>query len=98
VNGGPFGQARCLRDGVPGTGVGYCYRPRRKPRVRMRSTDIGRGREGKPYDGANAYVMHFDKGQMPPVDGFGRCHVRRRLFFVANKLNRYTLSSRNKLR
>ena len=26
--------------------------------------------DGKPYDGANRYVMHFDKGQTPPVDGF----------------------------
>jgi hypothetical protein len=26
--------------------------------------------DGKPYDGANRYVMHFDKGKMPPVDGF----------------------------
>src|SRR5262245_46997671 len=26
--------------------------------------------EGKAYSGANKYVMHFDKGQMPPVDGF----------------------------
>ena len=26
--------------------------------------------EGKPYMGTNKYVMHFAKGQMPPVDGF----------------------------
>ena len=26
--------------------------------------------DGKPYSGANKYVMHFDKGEMPPVDGF----------------------------
>jgi hypothetical protein len=25
---------------------------------------------GKPYSGANKYVMHFPKGQTPPADGF----------------------------
>ena len=25
--------------------------------------------EGKAYDGENKYVIHFDKGQLPPVDG-----------------------------
>ena len=26
--------------------------------------------EGKPYDGAHQYVLHLDKGQMPPAKGF----------------------------
>ena len=25
---------------------------------------------GKPLDGANAYVLHFDKGALPPVNAF----------------------------
>ena len=25
---------------------------------------------GKPLDGANNYIIHFDKGQTPPVDAF----------------------------
>ena len=55
--------------------------------------------EGKPYDGANAYVMHFDKGQMPPVDGFWSLTMYDAdYFFVPNKLNRYTLSSRSKFK
>jgi hypothetical protein len=55
--------------------------------------------DGKPYDGANKYVMHFDKGQMPPVDGFWSLTMYdAEYFFVANKLNRYTLSSRNKFK
>ncbi len=52
---------------------------------------------GKPYDGANKYVMHFEKGQMPPVDGFWSLTMYNgEYFFVDNPLNRYTLSSRNK--
>jgi len=55
--------------------------------------------EGNPYDGANKYVMHIDKGQMPPADGFWSLTMyNAEYFFVANKLNRYTLSSRDKFK
>jgi hypothetical protein len=55
--------------------------------------------EGKPYDGANKYVMHLNKGEMPPVDGFWSLTMYDAdYFFVANKLNRYTLSQRNKFK
>ena len=51
--------------------------------------------EGKPYDGSKKYVMHFDKGQTPPVNGFWSLTMYdEKYFFVANPLNRYTLSSR----
>ena len=55
--------------------------------------------DGKPYAGANKYVMHFDKGQMPPVNGFWSLTMYdAEYFFVDNPLNRYTLSARNKLK
>ena len=55
--------------------------------------------EGKAYDGTNKYVMHFDKGEMPPVDGFWSLTMyNAEYFFVANPLNRYTLSARNDLK
>jgi Protein of unknown function (DUF1214)/Inosine-uridine preferring nucleoside hydrolase len=54
---------------------------------------------GKEHDGAsNKYVMHIDKGQFPQVNGFWSLRMYdAAYFFVPNKLNRYTLSSRNKL-
>jgi len=53
--------------------------------------------DGKPYVGTNKYVMHFDKGQLPPVDGFWSLTMyNEQMFFVNNPLNRYTLSARNK--
>jgi hypothetical protein len=53
---------------------------------------------GKPYSGANKYVMHFPKGQLPPVDGFWSLTMyNSEYFFVDNPLNRYTLSARNDL-
>jgi len=53
---------------------------------------------GKEYDGAsNKYVMHVDKGQFPPVNGFWSLTMYdANYFFVPNALNRYTLSARNK--
>jgi hypothetical protein len=52
---------------------------------------------GQPYSGANKYVMHFNKGELPPVDGFWSLTMYNgEYFFVDNPLNRYTLSSRNK--
>jgi hypothetical protein len=58
-------------------------------------TDAG----GKPYDGANKYVMHFEKGQLPPVDGFWSLTMyNAAYFFVANPLNRYSISARQSLK
>lgn len=54
--------------------------------------------EGKPYDGAHKYVMHFPKGQTPPVNGFWSLTMYNdQYFFVESAPNRYTLSPRNKL-
>jgi hypothetical protein len=53
--------------------------------------------DGKEYDGTKHYVMHFDKGQFPPVDGFWSLTMYDKdMFFVPNVLKRQTLSSRNK--
>jgi len=48
---------------------------------------------GVPYNGANRYVMHLAKGELPPVDAFWSVTMYNdQFFFVANPLNRYTLS------
>jgi hypothetical protein len=53
--------------------------------------------DGRPYNGANKYVLHFAKGEFPPVNGFWSLTMYDAdYFFVANPLNRYTLSARNK--
>ena len=54
--------------------------------------------DGKDYDGNNKYVIHFEKGQMPPVNGFWSLTMYdANHFFVPNALNRYTLSQRDNL-
>ena len=49
---------------------------------------------GKPLDGANNYVLHFDKGQTPPVNAFWSVTLYDpQGFQVANPLNRFAVSS-----
>lgn len=51
------------------------------------------------YTGEKRYVMHFAKGELPPVDGFWSLTMYDAgYFFVDNPLNRYTVSQRNKLK
>jgi hypothetical protein len=56
--------------------------------------------DGKPYDGANKYVVHFaSKKDLPPANAFWSLTMYNGdYFFVDNPLNRYTLSSRNQLK
>jgi len=50
--------------------------------------------EGKPLDGANSYVIHFDKDATPPVDAFWSVTLYGAdSFFIANPINRYAISS-----
>jgi len=51
------------------------------------------------YDGANKYVVHFDKGQTPPAEGFWSITMYDTgYFFVANPINRYSISPRQNLK
>jgi hypothetical protein len=55
--------------------------------------------DDKTYDGANRYVMRFSKGQTPPVEGFWSLTMYDgNYFFVANPLNRYSISPRQNLK
>ena len=48
------------------------------------------------YSGDKKYVMHFKKGELPPVNGFWSMTMYDKdYFFVPNPLNRYTVSQRN---
>ena len=55
--------------------------------------------DGKPYSGANTYVMHFPKGEAPPAAGFWSLTMyNAEYFFVDNPLNKYTVSPRDALK
>jgi hypothetical protein len=49
---------------------------------------------GRPLDGSNKYVLHFDKGATPPVDAFWSITLYDRDGFqIGNSLNRFAVSS-----
>jgi hypothetical protein len=53
--------------------------------------------EGKTLSGAHEYVVHFAKGEQPPVQGFWSLTMYdTEGFFVANRLDRVNLSQRSK--
>jgi hypothetical protein len=54
---------------------------------------------GKPLTGTNTYVIHFIKGETPPVQGFWSITMYdKQYYFYPNPLNKLTLSTRNKLK
>ncbi|MEO8603320.1 MAG: DUF1214 domain-containing protein [bacterium] len=53
---------------------------------------------GEALNGAQRYVMHFAKGQLPPANAFWSLTMYNdRQFFVANPLGRYAIGDRDKL-
>ena len=55
--------------------------------------------DGNDYSGANKYVMRFPKGQLPPVKGFWSLTMYdANYFFIANPMNRYSISARQNLK
>jgi hypothetical protein len=55
--------------------------------------------DGKPMDGANKYVMHFTKEEMPPVGAFWSVTMYdAEGFQVANQLNRFAIGDRDELK
>jgi len=55
--------------------------------------------EGKPYSGANRYVLHFDKGKFPPAGAFWSVTLYDKDGFqVPNVLSRFAIGDRDKLK
>jgi len=53
----------------------------------------------KKFSGEHKYVMHFDKGGMPPAQAFWSVVMYDKDYFlVPNSINRYTVSSRSKFK
>jgi hypothetical protein len=51
--------------------------------------------EGNTLNGANKYVLRFEKGQTPPVDGFWSLTMYNQDgFFIENPINRYAIGNR----
>jgi hypothetical protein len=52
------------------------------------------GTDGQPLSGANNYLMHFDKGNLPPVNAFWSLSIYNAttFMFVPNSINRYSVN------
>ena len=49
----------------------------------------------EPYEGGHSYTLRFAKGKLPPVKGFWSLTMYdEQMFFVANPINRYSMSLR----
>ena len=54
--------------------------------------------DGKPYSGANKYVLRFEKGKLPPANAFWSVTLYDKDGFQApNQFNRFALGDRDKL-
>jgi hypothetical protein len=48
--------------------------------------------QGQPLNGNNSYLIHFDPGQIPPVDGFWSVSMYNdKNLFIDNPINRYSI-------
>jgi hypothetical protein len=90
---GLYGTDYLMRALITAIGLGA-----NRPQDAIYPTSLKDARR-EAYDGANKYVMHFPKGQMPPVNGFWSLTMYdANYFFVANPINRYSLSARQNLK
>jgi hypothetical protein len=90
---GVYGTDYLMRALVTAIGLGA-----NRPQDAIYPTSLKDAR-GSAYDGANKYVVHFAKGELPPVDGFWSITMYdSNYFFVANPINRYSISPRQNLK
>jgi len=93
---GLYGTEYLQRALVTAIGLG-ANRP--QDAVYPTSTKSASGIIHRDYDGSENYVLTFSKDQLPPVNGFWSITMyNAEYFFVANPLNRYSISPRQDLK
>ena len=86
---GIYGTDYLMRALVTAIGLGA-----NRPQGAVYPTSL-KDAEGRAYDGAGNYVVHFPEGQLPPAEGFWSITMYDGDdFFVANPINRYSISAR----
>jgi hypothetical protein len=90
---GLYGTDYLMRALVTAIGLGA-----NRPQDAVYPTSL-KDAEGNDYDGSHKYVMRFPKGHLPPVRGFWSLTMYdAQYFFVANPINRYSISPRQNLK
>jgi hypothetical protein len=90
---GLYGTDYLMRALVTAIGLGA-----NRPQDAVYPTSL-KDADDKAYDGANKYVIRFERGETPPVEGFWSITMYdAQYFFVANPINRYSISPRQDLK
>jgi len=90
---GIYGTDYLMRALVTAIGLGA-----NRPQDAIYPTSL-KDANGSAYDGAHKYVLRFPKGQLPPTRGFWSLTMYdANYFFVANPINRYSISARQHLK
>jgi len=90
---GIYGTDYLMRALVTAIGLGA-----NRPQDAIYPTSL-KDAEGGSYDGTHKYVVHFGKDQLPPVNGFWSITMYdANYFFVANPIDRYSISARQNLK
>ena len=90
---GLYGTDYLMRALVTAIGLGA-----NRPQDAVYPTSLKDAR-GDAYDGANKYVVRFAAGLLPPAKGFWSITMYdAAYFFVANPINRYSISARQNLK
>jgi hypothetical protein len=91
--GGVYGTDYLMRALVTAVGLG-CNRPQ-DAIYPISQKDV----DHRSYSGANKYIMHFPKGELPPAEGFWSLTMYDTdYFFVSNPIDRYSISARQNLK
>jgi hypothetical protein len=89
---GIYGTDYLMRALVTAIGLGA-----NRPQDAVYPTSL-KDADGNEYNGANRYVLRFAPGQLPPATGFWSITMYDAdYFFVANPINRYSISARQNL-
>jgi len=92
INGGAYGVDYMFRAAIAFFGLGYNL-----PQDAVYPS-LANDSQGRPLDGNNAYVLHFDKGKLPPVGAFWSVTAYdAEGYFIPNALGRQAIGDRDKL-
>ena len=92
TEGGSYGINYLLRAGVAAWGLGM-----NRPQDAIYPS-LSKDSDGQPLDGANRYVLRFEPGRLPPVNGFWSVTAYdKEGYFIPNAIHRQALGDRSNL-
>jgi hypothetical protein len=92
LTGGAYGVDYLFRATIANYGLGYNL-----PQDAVYPS-LAKDSEGRPLDGNHRYVLHFDKGALPPVRAFWSVTAYdAEGYFIPNALARQAIGDRDKL-